>query len=188
MHGRKIVDQTHNWSHTSYDRHRPRTRRQRDIPGMVEVQARARPQERRERIGPFDDLRRVFSTRVAEYAQPHVLERILNPSAGQISGVARIYNQFKYTAEMREALQKWELRLLTILRHRPKRGGGPLSDMTLCAVLRRMKVHAVPHDFRSMYRDCANERAPPKWLWRTPSVTRWRPPIDVVTYSRSGAG
>jgi integrase len=56
------------------------------------------------------DLRRVFSTRVAAYAQPHVLERILNHSAGQISGVARIYNQFQYMAEMREALQKWESR------------------------------------------------------------------------------
>ena len=64
------------------------------------------------------DLRRVFSTRVAAYAQPHVLERILNHSAGQISGVARIYNQFQYMAEMREALQKWESRLSTILRHR----------------------------------------------------------------------
>ena len=41
------------------------------------------------------DLRRVFSTRVAAYAQPHVLERILNHSAGQISGVASIYNQFQ---------------------------------------------------------------------------------------------
>jgi integrase len=64
------------------------------------------------------DLRRVFSTRVAAYAQPHVLERILNHSAGQISGVARIYNQFQYMAEMREALQKWESHLSTILRHR----------------------------------------------------------------------
>ena len=61
------------------------------------------------------DLRRVFSTRVAAYAQPHVLERILNHSAGQISGVSRIYNQFQYMEEMREALQKWESRLLTIL-------------------------------------------------------------------------
>jgi integrase len=61
------------------------------------------------------DLRRVFSTRVAAYALPHVLERILNHSAGQISGVARIYNQFQYMTEMREALQKWESRLLTIL-------------------------------------------------------------------------
>lgn len=36
--------------------------------------------------------------------------------------------------------------------------GGPLSDMTLTAVLRRMKVAAVPHGFRSTFRDWASER------------------------------
>jgi integrase len=36
--------------------------------------------------------------------------------------------------------------------------GGALSDMTLSAVLRRMNVHAVPHGFRSTFRDWAAER------------------------------
>jgi integrase len=36
--------------------------------------------------------------------------------------------------------------------------GGSLSDMTLTAVLRRMKVAAVPHGFRSTFRDWASER------------------------------
>lgn len=36
--------------------------------------------------------------------------------------------------------------------------GGPLSDMTLSAVLRRMEVAAVPHGFRSTFRDWAAER------------------------------
>lgn len=36
--------------------------------------------------------------------------------------------------------------------------GGPLSDMSLLAVLRRMKVSAVPHGFRSTFRDWAAER------------------------------
>jgi len=36
--------------------------------------------------------------------------------------------------------------------------GGALSDMTLTAVLRRMKVPAVPHGFRSSFRDWAAER------------------------------
>lgn len=36
--------------------------------------------------------------------------------------------------------------------------GGTLSDMTLAAVLRRMKVDAVPHGFRSTFRDWAAER------------------------------
>lgn len=34
--------------------------------------------------------------------------------------------------------------------------GGPLSDMSISAVCRRMKVEAVPHGFRSTFRDwCA---------------------------------
>ena len=36
--------------------------------------------------------------------------------------------------------------------------GGPLSDMTLSAVLRRMEVAAVPHGFRSTFRDWVAER------------------------------
>ena len=36
--------------------------------------------------------------------------------------------------------------------------GGALSDMTLSAVLRRMQVAAVPHGFRSTFRDWASER------------------------------
>ncbi len=57
---------------------------------------------------------------------------------------------------------------VSLLRHLPhKRGdvlvfpaprGGQLSDMTLTAVLRRMKVDAVPHGFRSTFRDWASER------------------------------
>lgn len=38
----------------------------------------------------------------------------------------------------------------------PAPRGGPLSDMTLTAVMRRMRVEAVPHGFRSTFRDwCA---------------------------------
>jgi integrase len=40
----------------------------------------------------------------------------------------------------------------------PAPRGGVLSDMTLTAVLRRMKVAAVPHGFRSTFRDWASER------------------------------
>ncbi|MEO8022103.1 integrase arm-type DNA-binding domain-containing protein [Polaromonas sp.] len=36
--------------------------------------------------------------------------------------------------------------------------GQPLSDMTLSAVMRRMEVDAVPHGFRSTFRDWAAER------------------------------
>jgi integrase len=40
----------------------------------------------------------------------------------------------------------------------PAPRGGQLSDMTLTAVLRRMNVAAVPHGFRSTFRDWAAER------------------------------
>ncbi len=40
----------------------------------------------------------------------------------------------------------------------PGSKGGALSDMTLTAVTRRMKVNAVPHGFRSTFRDWAAER------------------------------
>lgn len=40
----------------------------------------------------------------------------------------------------------------------PAARGGQLSDMTLTAVMRRMEVDAVPHGFRSTFRDWASER------------------------------
>ncbi len=40
----------------------------------------------------------------------------------------------------------------------PGTKGQPLSDMTMTAVMRRMKVDAVPHGFRSTFRDWAGER------------------------------
>lgn len=40
----------------------------------------------------------------------------------------------------------------------PASRGGPLSDMTLTAVLRRLDVPAVPHGFRSTFRDWCAER------------------------------
>ncbi len=40
----------------------------------------------------------------------------------------------------------------------PAPRGGLLSDMTLVAVMRRMQVNAVPHGFRSTFRDWCSER------------------------------
>ena len=40
----------------------------------------------------------------------------------------------------------------------PSAGGKPLSDMALSAVCRRMKAAAVPHGFRSTFRDWCGER------------------------------
>jgi integrase len=40
----------------------------------------------------------------------------------------------------------------------PAPRGGVMSDMTMTAVMRRMEVNAVPHGFRSTFRDWAGER------------------------------
>ena len=40
----------------------------------------------------------------------------------------------------------------------PASRGGPMSDMTMVAVLRRMGVNAVVHGFRSTFRDWASEQ------------------------------
>lgn len=40
----------------------------------------------------------------------------------------------------------------------PAPRGGAMSDMTLTAVMRRMKIQAVPHGFRSSFRDWAAEK------------------------------
>lgn len=62
------------------------------------------------------DLRRTFSTNLAALnTPPHVLERLLNHSAGTISGVSAIYNRFQYIAEMRAAIEKWEAKLPRLL-------------------------------------------------------------------------
>jgi integrase len=51
----------------------------------------------------------------------------------------------------------------TVGSKQPDSQGKPLSDMTLSAVLRRMKVAAVPHGFRSTFRDwCAEQTDYPK--------------------------
>lgn len=74
----------------------------------------------------------------------------------------------------------------------PAPRGGVLSDMTLTAVLRRMEIDAVPHGFRSTFRDWAlSERTTRttfvKWRWHTQLVTRWKPPTGAATCSTSAA-
>jgi integrase len=72
------------------------------------------------------DLRRTFGTRLAERGVlPHVVERLLNHKMGSIanktdgivSAVAEIYNRAAYMPEMREAMEKWDARLIAILKH-----------------------------------------------------------------------
>ncbi len=61
------------------------------------------------------DLRRTASTRMAQLGvPPHVVERILNHTSGELGGVAGIYNQYGYLDEMRDALTKWHDYLLNL--------------------------------------------------------------------------
>ncbi len=62
------------------------------------------------------DLRRTHATNLAALrVPPHVIEKLLNHVSGQISGVAAIYNRFQYRDEMREAVEKWENHLASLL-------------------------------------------------------------------------
>ena len=62
------------------------------------------------------DLRRTFATELASLGVAiHVIEKLLNHTSGQISGVAAIYNRFSYVKEMREAVALWEKHLATLL-------------------------------------------------------------------------
>ncbi len=58
------------------------------------------------------DLRRTAATGMAKLnIAPHVIEKILNHVSGSFSGVAGIYNQHDYEAEMREAVERWAKKL-----------------------------------------------------------------------------
>ena len=62
------------------------------------------------------DLRRTFATELASLGVAiHVIEKLLNHTSGQISGVAAIYNRFSYVKEMREAVVLWERHLAELL-------------------------------------------------------------------------
>lgn len=74
-------------------------------------------------------------------------------------------DRIKAGKEHRVPLSQPALQVLEALPRTNKAGlvfsalrGGALSDMTLSAVMRRMQVDAVPHGFRSTFRDWASER------------------------------
>jgi integrase len=69
------------------------------------------------------DLRRTAATGMARLGiAPHVVERVLNHVSGTFSGVAGIYNRFRYEDEMREALSAWERHVLGIVAEAGKSG------------------------------------------------------------------
>jgi integrase len=63
------------------------------------------------------DLRRTATTIMAEELKiaPHVVDKILNHTAGTISGVARVYNRAEYLDERKAALEAWSRWLEALL-------------------------------------------------------------------------
>ena len=74
-----------------------------------------------EDIGPVDpwrihDIRRTVASGMAQAGiAPHVIEKVLNHSTGQISGVAAVYNRHTYLEEKTEALNVWARSLEAII-------------------------------------------------------------------------
>lgn len=96
---------------------------------------------------------------VRDIGLPHVLA-VLEPIwTKKTETASRLRSQAGMSA------QALEFTILTALPHEDRNAlmfasprGGMLSEMSLTAVLRRMKVDAVPHGFRSNFRDWCAER------------------------------
>jgi integrase len=75
--------------------------------------ARARPMP----AWTLHDLRRSFVTHVSErgFAQPHVVEAIVNHVSGAKAAVAGVYNRAAYLAEKRQALELWGAHIASLL-------------------------------------------------------------------------
>jgi integrase len=63
------------------------------------------------------DARRSFVTHVSErgFAQPHVVEAIVNHVSGHKAGVAGVYNKAAYLNEKRQALELWAAHVLALV-------------------------------------------------------------------------
>ena len=73
-------------------------------------------------IEPFTlhDLRRTAATGMAGLGVAHhVVDRILNHTAGKISGVARIYNRHEYADERKAALDAWAAHIARLVEPPP---------------------------------------------------------------------
>jgi len=63
------------------------------------------------------DLRRTAASGVARLGvAPHVVDKILNHTAGTIRGVAAVYNRFEYLPERKAALEAWGRFVETLIR------------------------------------------------------------------------
>ena len=62
------------------------------------------------------DIRRTVASGMAEIGiAPHVIEKVLNHSTGQISGVAAVYNRHTYLREKTDALSAWARALEAVI-------------------------------------------------------------------------
>lgn len=62
------------------------------------------------------DLRRTFSTKLAELGVPiHVTEKLLNHVSGTHSGVQAVYNRYSYRTEMHQAVLQYEALIAKIV-------------------------------------------------------------------------
>jgi integrase len=79
------------------------------------------------------DMRRTAASRMARFAAPHVVDKILNHS-GKISGVAAVYNRYQYSEERQIALDNWSRYLDNLLNPEPSNviplSAGTASGMT----------------------------------------------------------
>jgi len=66
------------------------------------------------------DLRRTATTGMAQLnIAPHVVDKILNHTAGTIRGVAATYNRFQYLPERQAALEAWGRYVESLIRPTP---------------------------------------------------------------------
>jgi integrase len=62
------------------------------------------------------DLRRTAASGMAEIGiAPHIIEKVLNHSSGQVSGLAAVYNRHTYLREKETALQAWTNQLEQVI-------------------------------------------------------------------------
>jgi integrase len=82
--------------------------RERLLTYMLDALAEERGEGGRIEAFTLHDLRRTAATGMAGLGiARHVVDRILNHTAGKISGVARIYNRHAYLAERKAAMEAW---------------------------------------------------------------------------------
>jgi hypothetical protein len=63
------------------------------------------------------DIRRSFVTHINErgFAQPHVVEAIVNHISGHLAGIAGVYNKALYLSERHQSLELWAAHVVALV-------------------------------------------------------------------------